>query len=70
MIDLQHFLDYLLDKKEQRRKLEEKNRKKTIKRGDSLVKDERARQDDTLKGLIQALLRSRGKDTTPLFHSS
>jgi hypothetical protein len=64
-------LDYLTSQKEQRRKQEEKNSKSKVKRGDSLLTDATAKKEaDTLKGLIQALFRSRGKDTTPLFSSS
>ena len=54
--------------------MEEKNKKKDknrLKRGDSLATDASAqKQAGSMKGLIQALFRSRGKDTTPLFHSS
>lgn len=74
LIDLDHFLDYLRDQREQRKKMEEKNKKKDknrLKRGDSLATDASAqKQAGSMKGLIQALFRSRGKDTTPLFHSS
>jgi len=71
LIDLQHFLDYLMEKREQKKKQEEKNKKSKIKRGSSLATDTKAlKEAGTLKGLIQALFRSRGKDTTPLFHSS
>ena len=75
LIDVDHFLDYLRDQREQKRKLDEKNKKrkdgKRLKRGDSLQTDASAqRQSGTMKGLILSLFRSRGKDTTPLFHSS
>ena len=70
LIDLQHFLDYLLDKREQRRKQAEKNKEKTEKKVKDNLDESTKKDANTLKGLILALFKSRGKDTTPLFHSS
>ena len=71
LINLQTFLDYLQDQQDQQKKLEEKNKKGKIKRGESLIVDTEARKKtESFKGLIQALFRSRGKNSQPTFHSA
>lgn len=71
LINLQTFLDYLQDQRDQQKKLEEKNKKNKIKRGESLLEDASARKKaESLKGLIQALFRSRDKNNQPTFHSA
>ena len=71
LINLQNFLDYLQDQQDQQKKLEEKNSKNKFKRGESLKQDAPARKKaESLKGLIQALFRSRAKNSQPTFHSA
>jgi predicted RNA-binding protein len=53
------------------KKLEEKNKKRKLKRGESLITDKSAiNESHSLKGLIQALFRVRSNKSGPIFHSA
>lgn len=67
LINLQDLIDYLKNQEAEKKRLEEKNKKKPLKRQDTLI-NSFANSDKTLKNIIQALLKSRNKESTA-FHS-